>query len=499
MFARPLAVVCLLVIAPLARGQSLNDPDLRVQSYVGGFDRPTGAVFLNDRGDLLVTQKDDGRVILVRNRQIAGTALDLPVSNDSERGLLSIALSPNFASDSLVYLYHTAARADGGAPISNKVSRYRLDGDQLVFDRKIIDLPPGPGPNHDGGKIMFDAKGKLFVVVGDLNRNERTQNVETSPTITASGAILRLSPNGKTITTNPFYQTSADVSGGGTSSGGIRARRAEGSVRASGGGGGSGSGTVVLSSGTIVLNAPAPVRPVSDIYAYGIRNSFGIAFDPVTGNLWDTENGPDRMDEINLVRPGFNSGWRDVMGPMGATPVEPGSLVQLGGRAHYSDPELSWSSPVAPTDLHFYDAGKLGPDYANDLFVGDVNTGSLYHFDLTSQRKSLRLTGPLSDYVVNNDGDLVDEIGENILGEGFGVISDILSGPGGMFVLSLSDGRLFRIQQNPDTGARAMGMVFDGGAVVMLPEPGWSCAVLLVAWASRPRAIAKRRRTERCC
>ena len=427
----------------VVRAQSLNDPGLRLQSYVGGFEQPTGAVFLNDQGDLLVTQKNDGRVILVRNRQIAGTALDLPVASDSERGLLSIALSPNFISDNFVYLYHTAAARDGGTPVSNKVSRYRLDGDQLVFDRKILDLPPGPGPNHDGGKIMFDSKGKLFIVIGDLNRQERTSNFETSNDTNRVAAILRIQPNGNGVATNPFNAQQQTT----------RSR-----------------------------------APVADVYAYGIRNSFGIAFDPVTGNLWDTENGPDRMDEINLVRPGFNSGWRDVMGPMSLTPVEPGSLVQLGDNAHYSDPELSFSNPVAPTDLHFYEGGRLGTAYRNDLFVGDVNTGSLYHFDLTSQRRSLRLSGPLSDYVVNNEGDLIDELGDAVLGEGFGTISDILSGPGGMFVLSLSDGRLFRIQQNPDAGGRAMGMVFDGAAVVMLPEPTWTSAVLLVAWASRPCA-----------
>jgi glucose/arabinose dehydrogenase len=439
-----LAIVVVLSVTSRAQAQSLNDPNLRVQSYVSGFDQPTGAVFLNDQGDLLVTQKDDGRVILVRNRQIAGTALDLPVANASERGLLSIALSPSFASDNLVYLYHSAAGSDGGAPISNKVSRYRLDGDQLVFDRKILDLPPGPGPNHDGGKIMFDAKGKLFVVIGDLNRDERTQNIETSPATTRSGAILRINPTGTGIATNPF-----------------NAQQDVGRTRG----------------------------PEADIYAYGIRNSFGIAFDPVTGNLWDTENGPDRMDEINLVRPGFNSGWKDVMGPSSITPVEPGSLVQLGDAAHYSDPELSWSAPVAPTDLHFYESGKLGAEYTNDLFVGDVNTGSLYHFDLTSRRRSLRLTGPLEDYLVNNEGNLVDEIGDNVLGEGFGVISDIFSGPGGMFVLSLSDGRLLRIQQNPDAGADVMAML-SGGAVVMLPEPGSISIIVLftVAWASRPCA-----------
>ncbi len=438
-------IIAALWLAPCAVGQSMLDPGLRVQTYLSGLDNPTGAVFLNDRGDLLVTQKDDGRVMIVRNRRVVGTALDLPVSNISETGLLSIALSPSFARDQLVYLFHTAADEDGGEAISNKISRYRLDGDRLVFDRKVIDLPAGPGGGHDGGKIAFDRKGKLYAVIGDLNRgDQRTANIETGGTTERLGAILRIQPNGSGIATNPF-----------------NARRQTGRTR----------------------------EPVADVYAYGVRNSFGIAFDPVTGALWDTENGPDRFDEINLVRAGFNSGWKDVMGPTSRTPVEPGSLVLLGEQAHYSEPELSWSQPVAPTDLHFYDGPKLGRAYENDLFVGDVNTGALYHFDLTSRRQSLRLDGPLEDYVIDNDeSDPLAETDDVRVGEGFGVVSDILSGPGGMFVLSLSDGRLYRITENPSEGFAPMAMVFDPESVVMLPEPGAMALVLFasVAWASRP-------------
>jgi glucose/arabinose dehydrogenase len=196
------------------------------------------------------------------------------------------------------------------------------------------------------------------------------------------------------------------------------------------------------------------------------------------------------MDEINLVRPGFNSGWRDVMGPSSLTPLEPGSLVMLGDNAQYSDPELSWTGPVGPTDLHFYEGSHLGSAYRNDLFVGDVNTGSLYHFDLTSARRSLRLTGPLADYLVNNEGTLTSETDDILLGEGLGTITDILSGPGGMFVLSLTDGRLFRIQANP--GAAPMS-VMDVGATVMLPEPALGAmTVSLCAIALR---LARRDRT----
>src|SRR5436190_1342963 len=121
-----LPALFVVVFHSFATAQTVNDPSLTVQTYLRGLSQPTGAAFLNDAGDMLITQKNDGRVLLVKNKQIVGTALDLPVANDSERGLLSIALSPTFATDKLVYLYHTAAATDGGTPISNKISRYRF-------------------------------------------------------------------------------------------------------------------------------------------------------------------------------------------------------------------------------------------------------------------------------------------------------------------------------------------------------------------------------------
>ena len=81
-------------------------------------------------------------------------------------------------------------------------------------------------------------------------------------------------------------------------------------------------------------------------YAYGIRNSFGIAFDPLTGNLWETENGENTYDEINLVKPGFNSGWKIIMGPLSrSSGVTENDLVSFPG-SHYTYPVFSWLKPV---------------------------------------------------------------------------------------------------------------------------------------------------------
>ena len=418
-----------------AMGQTLTDSALQLNIFTKGLNNPTGAVFLNSDGDALITQKNDGKVLLVHQRLATQVALDLPVANESERGLLSIALSPNFATDKRVYLYHTAAKTDGGEPISNKISRYVFNGRELVFDRKIIDLPVSSGPNHDGGKIAFDAKGKLYVVVGDLNRNEVTSNFESSGVVSRRSAILRIEPSGGQIKTNPFASQS-------------NTRTA-----------------------------------TDDIFAYGIRNSFGIAFDPVTGNLWDTENGPDKYDEINRVDAGFNSGWEDIMGPR-ARVTAPGALASLGAKSHYRDPEFSWVKTVGPTDLHFINSGRLGESFRNDMIIGDVNTGTLFHFDLNAQRNGLSLSGVLADKVADNSaGDINAEQSSITFGTGFGVVSDLLDGPGGMFALSLTNGTLYRISQRtplPQMRVQSLGEV-------MVPEPGSAGIVvsLILLWSKR--------------
>jgi glucose/arabinose dehydrogenase len=95
-------------------------------------------------------------------------------------------------------------------------------------------------------------------------------------------------------------------------------------------------------------------------YAYGIRNSYGFDFDPVTGKLWDAEKGEDVFDEINVVEPGFNSGWKSVMGPMSANAgVSESSLVSIPG-SYYADPVFSWAEYRGITDIEFLNSTAFG-------------------------------------------------------------------------------------------------------------------------------------------
>lgn len=181
------------------------------------------------------------------------------------------------------------------------------------------------------------------------------------------------------------------------------------------------------------------VDPAGSYYAMGIRNSFGLAIDPVTGNLWDTENGDDDFDEINFVPPKFNSGWDVIMGPATETELSrlPGYDVYV-----YSDPEFSWQKPVVPTAISFVDSKPL-QKYKNSVFVGDCIDGNLYEFELNQDRTGFVFNNPALADNVANTGESLDEI---TFGTGFDCITDIEVGPDGfMYIVSRAHDSIYRI------------------------------------------------------
>lgn len=143
-----------------------------------------------------------------------------------------------------------------------------MKNNTLVNPKLLLDLPATPGPNHNGGVVLVGPDENVYTVIGDLltyydkELGTKTLNLEASEEAVGRGGILRITPEGHT------------------------------------------AGNGILGK----------THRVDKYYAYGIRNSFGIDFDPLTRNLWDTENGPAYGDEINLVEPGFNSGWAKTQG-----------------------------------------------------------------------------------------------------------------------------------------------------------------------------------------
>ena len=297
---------------------------------------------------------------------------------------------------SSVYLYFTEANEDGGESIGNRIYKYDWNGETLVNPVLLKELPSNV--SHNGGAMVADKDGKVFAVIGDTLRYGLLQN---KPAEWLEGEELEIRDNGV------IFQLETE-------------------------------------------------KPY---FAMGIRNSFGLAIDPVTGYLWDTENGDDEFDEINLVSENFNSGWIAIMGP-----AKESDLANLPGYEDYvyEDPKFSWEKNVAPTGLDFAKFSEIR-DYDNSLFVGDCNNGNIYKFELNENRDGFEFTSSfLQDNVINKD----ESLDELIIGTGFGCITDIERGPDGfLYVVSLSEGEIYRII--PKVSASTLESFENGGGCLI--------------------------------
>jgi aldose sugar dehydrogenase len=455
---------------------SVVDPNLAVRTAASGLDQPISMAFIG-QNDMLVLEKATGKVQRVVNGVVQSTVLDLPVNSASERGLLGIALHPQFFIGGRVYLFWSESSTGEDSVelaevplLGNRVDRFVWDGSTLTFERNILRLrsfqadegQPLRG-NHDGGVLRFGPDGKLYVIDGDTGRRGQLQNLVNGPfgpgipddqfggpepdNAHLTGVILRLNDDGTAPSSNPFFAAGEAL------------------------------------GGEVGAN-------VQKIFAYGLRNSFGMAFDPVSGDLWEQENGDDSFTELNRAEPGFNSGWVQIMGPperiaqfktiettVTPSPPDPFAATYFGLQqirwlptniadspgealsrlfmlpgAHYSAPEFSWKFEVAPAGIGFLESGALGPQYKNDLFVGAARVflegGHLFHFNLAGNRRKVAVDDPrLEDRVADNLHKWeITESESMLFGRNFGIGTDVLTGPNGnLFVVSLSDGVVYEV------------------------------------------------------
>lgn len=157
-----------------------------------------------------------------------------------------------------------------------------------------------------------------------------------------------------------------------------------------------------------------------------------------------TDNGPDYGDELNIVRPGFNSGWNKIMGMSSlAKAFNLTDLEFFNGTGKYYDPIFEWFVPVGVTDLIFVPSDKLGKEYEGNLFVGDINGGLLYRFILNQSRTGLLLNDSLSDGVANNNIENLEAVFAKIKGGG---ITDLEIGPDGLLYIVSSNGKITRLE-----------------------------------------------------
>src|SRR5918996_1200158 len=432
---------------PSLKGPIIKDTNLKAEIVFKGLTYPTGMAFL-DQDDILVIEKDTGIVRRIVNGVVLqDPLLDVNVATQGHRGMLGIAVSSSISSSlspsldheisnssihasntnstKYVFLYYTATAtsdgediSEGKQPLGNVVYRYEFVNNKLINPKLLLDLPATPGAIGNGGKILLGPHDKsMYITVGGVGINghqTKAQNVQNGSDPDGTSGILVITQDGKEAIKN--------------------------------------------GSGILGNNKD----PLNKYYAYGIWNSFGMDFDPVTGKLWDTENGVVFGDEINLVEPGFNSGWNKIDGiwlrgyainETESHHLAPNNtdnlLVDFDGKGKYSLPEFTWFDDVGPTAIKFLSSDKLGKQYENDIFVGDIINGNLYHFELNKQRTELLLSpnSPLADKVVSSyDNKKQDEV---IFGKGFGGITDMQIGPkdGYLYVLTFdkTQGTIYRI------------------------------------------------------
>ena len=268
---------------------------------------------------------------------------------------------------------HHTTRSVDDDTTSNWFTKYTWNGEKLIEPVELLSFHKGTG-NHNGGVMIEDENGIVFGAIGDLGY----------------GKVLDMQQQKNFLSAENNYIGS------------------------------------ILS-----LNAP------SEVYAVGIRNTFGLDIDPVTGILWDTENGHRDFDEVNLVQKKFNSGWSKIQGP-----IKDNQETPIINGYEYSDPEFSWERPVAVTSIHFIQS-PLFPEYENSVLIGSFVGGILYKFELNENRDGFRFDdNDLKDLVLNKE----DSPSEIIFGTGFAGITDIKEGPdGSIYIVTIGDGKIFRI------------------------------------------------------
>lgn len=384
------------VIVNAQNGPSLVDPNLRVRTVVENLDQPTSMAFIG-ANDFLVLEKATGKVQRVVNGIVAATPpLDLAVNSASERGLLGIALHPNFPANPGVYLYWTESSTGTDSNqladvplLGNRVDRYVWNGSTLTFESNLIQIralqedagQPARG-NHDGGVLQFGPDGKLYIYIGDVGRRGQMQNLPDGPgpagnqpddqfggpepdNAHLTGVILRLNDDGTTPADNPFVQAG------------------------------------------FVRGGEAGVN-LQKVFAYGIRNGFGMAFDPFSGQLWEAQNGDDTFTELNLVEPAANLGWIQIMGPVSRIAefksIETSS--QFFGLQQIRWPPTNLADTPADALARLFSVFDGGDEFTSILTGREevppvtTNASAIAHFVLNPDGTlsyELRATGPIEN------------------------------------------------------------------------------------------------------
>jgi glucose/arabinose dehydrogenase len=361
--------VLLAAAAAVAVFQRYFPNGLRAVTVVSGLDTPWAVAFLPD-GRLLVTERPGRIRIATLDGQLGPALRGLPpVYHAGEGGLMDVAIDPDFAANQRIFWTYSEPPAEGGKS-PTVVASAILDGDALR-DVKVLfrQLPEAGDDNHFGSRLLFSPDGHLFVGLGDRDRRDDAQLPSST-----NGKLIRIAPDGRIPADNPFV-------------------------------------------------AAPPANPA--VWSLGHRNIQGLAWRPVSGELWASEHGPNGGDEINIIRRGANYGWPVIT--YGCEYVTCKAIGEGTEKAGMEQP-VAWFGPqsVPLTALLFVESERY-PDLRGQLLVGTLWGQALMR---------LRL-----------DGDRVVER-EPIRLRPYGRIRDLAIGPDGWIYLvaNVPDGRILRLQ-----------------------------------------------------
>jgi len=299
---------------------------IRVVTVASGLFHPWSLAVLPD-GGILVTERN-GRLRMIRD----GKLLPDPVwtsptpAGDSADTLHFVTLHPKFADNGYVYVSYPKNGPRGN---TLAVARGHLKGNTLGEVQEIFVADAWETSGNLAGRVMFGPDQTLYVTVGDRDRLCCTGTEDNSLRMKAQGLdnhvgkTLRLKDDGTVPSDNPFV-------------------------------------------------GKAGAKP--EVFTYGHRNGYGLAFHPITGELWQAEIGPMGGDEVNILKPGHNYGWPLVSTGRNYT----GTLVsdEPWARPGMDNPRIHWVPSISPSSIIFYTGDKF-PNWKNNLFVGALTTRQL--------------------------------------------------------------------------------------------------------------------------
>jgi glucose/arabinose dehydrogenase len=310
------AISCSTLVA-LAGTPAHAGATIVVRRVADGLNGPAGFTFLPD-GRIVYLERGTGNVQILNPRtKTDHRFFTIPgVNGEGERGTLGVAVGPGWPNPRSLYVYVT--RSAGGS-LKNQIVKITRSSRGTSM-RVLLSQPASSDPYHNGGRILFGPDGMLYAIIGDGHDSSNSQDLSGN----LRGKILRMTPSGGVPSNNPI--------------------------------------------------------PGSRIFAFGIRNSFGFTFDPATGRLWETENGPECNDEINLIVGGGNFGWGPNETCQGASP---GNTNNSGPKPRHL-PKLLFEGTIGITGDAFCDGCGLGATLEGQLFFGDVKSGTLRRISMNA-------------------------------------------------------------------------------------------------------------------